>query len=131
MGDAGGAAAAAQALDRAGPCRDLEVHGEEVVARTNGGAEALPAVLVALDRAGHTVRSAEAARPTLDDVFLALTGRSLREGVDDPNATDPDARGASTDQAPTGHTAEPTTNQSTTDQPTTAEATTDLSELQR
>jgi ABC-2 type transport system ATP-binding protein len=32
-----------------------------------------------LDEAGVTVTSVEVARPTLDDVFLNLTGRSLRE----------------------------------------------------
>lgn len=127
MSDVEGATAAAQALHRAGPCRDLEVRGVEVVARTNGGAEALPAVLVALDRADHRVRSAEAARPTLDDVFLALTGRSLREGVDDPTAIDPGATGASPDPAPRVHATEP----ATTEHATTEPATTDLTELQR
>ena len=33
----------------------------------------------ALDAAGVQVLTAEVKRPTLDDVFLALTGRSLRE----------------------------------------------------
>ena len=40
---------------------------------------ALPGLLRALDRDGLDVRSAEVRRPTLDDVFLTLTGRSLRE----------------------------------------------------
>ncbi|MFI6816961.1 ATP-binding cassette domain-containing protein [Nonomuraea sp. NPDC050328] len=41
---------------------------------------ALPDYLRALDAAGAKVTSAETARPTLDDVFLTLTGRAL----DDP-----------------------------------------------
>ncbi len=41
--------------------------------------EALPGFLQALHAAGVSVRSAEASQPTLDDVFLALTGRSLRD----------------------------------------------------
>ncbi len=41
--------------------------------------ELLPTLLRALDEAGAAVSSAEASRPTLDDVFLSLTGRSLRD----------------------------------------------------
>jgi ABC-2 type transport system ATP-binding protein len=40
---------------------------------------ALPEYLRALESAGIKVATAETTRPTLDDVFLALTGRSLRE----------------------------------------------------
>ena len=40
----------------------------------------LPGLLRDLDAAGVKVLAAvEVARPTLDDVFLTLTGRSLRE----------------------------------------------------
>ncbi|MBD3942699.1 ATP-binding cassette domain-containing protein [Microbacterium sp. NEAU-LLC] len=39
----------------------------------------LPAAVRALDAAGLTVRTATGVPPTLDDVFLALTGRTLRE----------------------------------------------------
>jgi ABC-2 type transport system ATP-binding protein len=53
------------------------------------GAEALPALLRVLDHAGITMRSINVARPTLDDVFLTVTGRPLR---DDPaEAGQPDA----------------------------------------
>lgn len=41
---------------------------------------ALPAYLRALDAAGLDVTAADAVHPSLDDVFLALTGRSLRDG---------------------------------------------------
>jgi ABC-2 type transport system ATP-binding protein len=51
------------------------------------GAEALPAVLRALDRAGITMTSINLSRPTLDDVFLTMTGRSLRD--DSPSAARP------------------------------------------
>jgi ABC-2 type transport system ATP-binding protein len=37
--------------------------------------------LRSLDAAGVQVLSADLRRPTLDDVFLALTGRSLREAA--------------------------------------------------
>ena len=43
------------------------------------GDEQLPLVLRALDAGGCRVRSAQLDRPSLDDVFLALTGRSLRD----------------------------------------------------
>ncbi len=43
------------------------------------GAEALPSLLRVLDDAGVTMRSINLSRPTLDDVFLTMTGRSLRD----------------------------------------------------
>ena len=39
----------------------------------------MPGLLRDLDGAGITLDSIEVARPTLDDVFLDLTGRSLRD----------------------------------------------------
>jgi ABC-2 type transport system ATP-binding protein len=44
----------------------------------NAGSE-LTGLLRSLDSAGVSVTSIEVRRPTLDDVFLTLTGRSLRE----------------------------------------------------
>jgi ABC-2 type transport system ATP-binding protein len=44
------------------------------------GATAIPLILRALDAAGVPLRSIELHRPSLDDVFLTKTGRSLREG---------------------------------------------------
>jgi len=43
------------------------------------GAEALPSLLRVLDDAGVTMHSINLSRPTLDDVFLTMTGRSLRD----------------------------------------------------
>ena len=48
------------------------------------GAEALPALLRVLDDAGVTMHSINLSRPSLDDVFLTMTGRSLRD--DSPSA---------------------------------------------
>ncbi len=48
------------------------------------GAEALPSLLRVLDDAGVTMGSINLSRPTLDDVFLTMTGRSLRD--DSPSA---------------------------------------------
>jgi ABC-2 type transport system ATP-binding protein len=54
--------------------------GDEVL-RLNvfHGAEALPTLLRVLDDAGITMQSINLSRPTLDDVFLTMTGRTLRE----------------------------------------------------
>ena len=56
---------------------------ERTVARpgATGGSILLPGLLRDLDGGGVAVAAAEVARPTLDDVFLTLTGRSLREGA--------------------------------------------------
>jgi len=65
---------------------DVEVDGRTVTARVENGPATLPALLRAVPEVA--VETAEVRRATLDDVFLALTGRSLRD---------------------TGSTAEPTT----------------------
>ncbi|WP_324651942.1 ABC transporter ATP-binding protein [Georgenia sp. H159] len=46
------------------------------------GDRVLPGLLATLAAAGHRVVAAELHQPTLDDVFLRLTGRSLREAAD-------------------------------------------------
>lgn len=48
---------------------------------TDHGAERLPPIITELTGAGFTVTSADVKQATLDDVFLNLTGRSLREEV--------------------------------------------------
>ena len=45
------------------------------------GEEQLPDILRLLDHGGLPIRTVTLARPTLDDVFLRLTGRSLRESA--------------------------------------------------
>ncbi|TDE90407.1 ABC transporter ATP-binding protein [Occultella glacieicola] len=49
------------------------------VIATAHGSDRLPAAIEVLRLAGHTVTSADLKRASLDDVFLNLTGRSLRE----------------------------------------------------
>ncbi|HZA05732.1 MAG TPA: ABC transporter, partial [Propionibacteriaceae bacterium] len=53
--------------------------GTLVVGRFEQGTRTLPRLLASLHGAGIEVRAAEVRVPTLDDVFLSLTGRSLRE----------------------------------------------------
>ena len=50
-----------------------------VSARVRDGGSAMPGLLRALDAASVGLESIEVRRPTLDDVFLTMTGRSLRE----------------------------------------------------
>lgn len=52
-------------------------HGISLV--VEGGDSALPSVLRLLDGEGMHIQTVSMARPSLDDVFLRLTGRSLRE----------------------------------------------------
>ncbi len=55
------------------------VEGPQVVVRVPHGGAALPGLLRDLDALGVELDAVEVRRPTLDDVFLSLTGRSLRE----------------------------------------------------
>jgi ABC-2 type transport system ATP-binding protein len=57
------------------------VDGLQVSARVLDGGAELPGLLRALDVAGVSLASIEVRRPTLDDVFLTMTGRSLREAA--------------------------------------------------
>ncbi len=58
----------------------VEVDGLQVRGRVRHAGRAVPGLLRDLDRTGVGLSSIEVRRPTLDDVFLDLTGRSLREG---------------------------------------------------
>ena len=52
-----------------------------VRARVRGAGHEVAGLIRALDAEGIALESIEVRRPTLDDVFLTLTGRSLREGA--------------------------------------------------
>lgn len=54
-------------------------HGMSVTARFDQGRTALPWLLRAMEAEGVLASAADVRVPTLDDVFLSLTGRSLRE----------------------------------------------------
>ena len=58
---------------------DVAVDGTTMTARVEDGPATLPALLRAVPDVA--VETAEVRRATLDDVFLALTGRSLRESA--------------------------------------------------
>jgi ABC-2 type transport system ATP-binding protein len=75
------AARAADAIAPLAPPAAVEVTGDLVTARLDGAAARLPGLLRDLDIQGVKVTSAAVERATLDDVFLTLTGRSLRESA--------------------------------------------------
>ncbi|WP_367127511.1 ATP-binding cassette domain-containing protein [Saccharothrix sp. HUAS TT1] len=63
---------------------DVHTGPDGVRCRVRDGETALPVVLRALDAARVPLRSVQLHRPTLDDVFLDLTGRALREAGEAP-----------------------------------------------
>jgi ABC-2 type transport system ATP-binding protein len=65
---------------------EVHVEGESLRARVPNGAEAIPAILSALESRGFAVASVTTARPSLDDVYLHYTGRAF--AVEDEAGTD-------------------------------------------
>jgi ABC-2 type transport system ATP-binding protein len=59
--------------------RASAVQGDTLTITVDRGDTAVPQLLRALDAAGLPLRSVNVSRPTLDAVFLDLTGRSLRD----------------------------------------------------
>ena len=88
--------AAARLATLAGGSGGVEVVDRHVRGRLPRAGRSVPGLLRDLDRAGVELASIEVHRPTLDDVFLSLTGRSLRDA-------ETTARGAGDEsQAPDG-----------------------------
>jgi ABC-2 type transport system ATP-binding protein len=59
--------------------REMQESESSMQLYVDRGEEVLPEVLRLLDHNGAAIRTVTLARPTLEDVFLRLTGRSLRE----------------------------------------------------
>ncbi|GGL43555.1 ATP-binding cassette domain-containing protein [Planomonospora parontospora] len=78
--DAADTARAAAVAGRIAAPDGVSAEGVTVRLRVPRADTALPEYLRALEAAGVKAATAVASRPTLDDVFLALTGRTLREG---------------------------------------------------
>ena len=57
----------------------VDVEGRHVRGRVQRAGRVVPALLRDLESSGVALESIEVIRPTLDDVFLTLTGRSLRD----------------------------------------------------
>jgi ABC-2 type transport system ATP-binding protein len=77
--DEGAAARALHCLEGAQWVREASADGPLVRLYVDDGGACLPRVLRLLDDAGIAVTSLRLWRPTLDDVFLRATGRSLRD----------------------------------------------------
>ncbi len=77
LGDPQADGRAHAALDRVPGVWEIAVEGRSLRARTDNGSAAVPAVLQALEAGGVRVASVTIARPSLDDVYLRHTGRSL------------------------------------------------------
>lgn len=89
FGSVSDALAGAEGADRI-PGAQVTVTGTRVSVRAPYGRDATPGLVADLAAAGTPVTRLEVVGPTLDDVFLNLTGRSLRES-DETGAVDPAA----------------------------------------
>ena len=68
----------------------LDEHTRRLTAPTDGGTQQLVTVIRALDDAGIPLDDVGLRRPTLDDVFLTLTGHSAEEmPIDTENGSTP------------------------------------------
>jgi ABC-2 type transport system ATP-binding protein len=77
---AGNPGGVAEDLERQPYVRELERSGTSGLRLVvDAGATAMPQIMRRVDAAGATIVAIELHRPSLDDVFLARTGRSLRD----------------------------------------------------
>lgn len=67
-----------------------DLSGSTLEVRVDGGARLLPVVLAVIHDAGVSIAAASSSRITLEDVFIELTGRTLR----DAHGTEAEARRA-------------------------------------
>jgi ABC-2 type transport system ATP-binding protein len=85
----------ADAADRlASIAEHVEVEGRHARGRVPRAAQAVPGLLRDLTTAGIDLDTFEVKRPTLDDVFLTLTGRSLRDAEASTERNEPVTAGA-------------------------------------
>jgi len=75
-GDTGAAAGAVRTLDAAG---QIEIHGNELMVKVSNGAAHIGPVALALHQRGVEVKEIKMRTPTLDDVFLNVTGARFEE----------------------------------------------------
>ena len=80
--------AAQRAATALGGNASVERSGPAVRVRAAGAANRVASFVTELAAAGSPVQRVEVLTPTLDDVFLELTGRSLRESNDTNDTTD-------------------------------------------
>jgi ABC-2 type transport system ATP-binding protein len=73
--------------------RELTAEDGQVRLYVDDGGAALPQLIRLLDASGIGIRSISMSEPTLDDVFLRQTGRSLRDGGEGGDAADAGSEG--------------------------------------
>jgi|RhiMethySRZTD1v2_1073278.scaffolds.fasta_scaffold05989_4 ABC-2 type transport system ATP-binding protein len=83
QGDAQHAGGVLAGLDEV---ESVDVRGSQITAAVGYGPQAITPVAVALADAGAEVRSLTLRQPTLDDVFLAVTGQHMDAGEDGASA---------------------------------------------
>ena len=85
--------------------RGTSIHARTLRVNVDAGGQHLMGIMRSLDAANVPIASIQLARPTLDDVFLTLTGRSLRD--DSPHTTpDSDESDPATDSTSTTSSAD-------------------------
>lgn len=72
--------AAADALANIDEIASVEIHGQELTISVGNGAALISDVALALNQRGIGVQELTLRTPTLEDVFLQVTGERLREG---------------------------------------------------
>ena len=75
--------AAVDALKGTGRVNSVEVHGNELTVSVGNGAALISAVALALDHRGVAIQELTLRTPTLDDVFLHVTGGRLQDDTGD------------------------------------------------
>lgn len=88
--------AARLALAGVADVRGVEVNGSEVIVLADDGSVLIGPVAIAFDQHDVRVRNLQLRTPTLDDVFLDVTGSRMRD-------TAPNASGPETDHTETAH----------------------------
>jgi ABC-2 type transport system ATP-binding protein len=78
--------AARRAVARVDGVSAVDLHGDEIAISTSAGAAAISPVAIALDETGVRVRDITLRTPTLDDVFLELTGNRIQHDTDTEEA---------------------------------------------
>jgi ABC-2 type transport system ATP-binding protein len=73
--------AARAALEPVSGVLGVEAHGNEILVSTGDGPATISAVAVALSQCGVPIRDLTLRTPTLDDVFLELTGTRIESGT--------------------------------------------------
>jgi ABC-2 type transport system ATP-binding protein len=94
VAEAGSAAEVARLVGQLPGAEAPQVQDARIVGRVPNGGAALVRLVRELDSAGIEVAGIESRRPSLDDVFLQLTGRSLREEGAPAAAAAPEPEGA-------------------------------------